>query len=184
MRPWIAWRSKSPSSRLSEMYWLTALATAHWNRPSDTDNGWLSDARHWFGTRLVAFSLRKKPGRPDFEGCWCNVGTQDATQAMVGGAKLAPMMPLYGLVVWAMGDYEGLRQFLSSASSAEMSQTVLMFIGAGFALGCAVQALVDASTPSLSSKELGNQTSSVPKLRSGTGLSDQMVKSGRAGSHN
>lgn len=45
-------------------------------------------------------------------------------QAMVGGAKLAPMMPLYGLMVWAMGDYEGLRQFLSSASSAEMSHKV------------------------------------------------------------
>ncbi|HCE6273546.1 TPA: hypothetical protein NHO12_004447 [Pseudomonas aeruginosa] len=73
-------------------------------------------------------------------------------QAMVGGAKLAPMMPLYGLMVWAMGDYEGLRQFLSSASSAEMSQTVLMFIVAGFALGGAVQVLVDASTPSLSSQ--------------------------------
>lgn len=68
-------------------------------------------------------------------------------QAMVGGAKLAPMMPVYALVIWAMSDYEGLRQFLSSATSAEMSQTVLMFIVTGFALGGLVQVMVDASTP-------------------------------------
>lgn len=71
-------------------------------------------------------------------------------QAMVGGAKLAPMMPIYALVIWALSDYEGLRQFLSTATSAEMSQTVIMFILAGFALGGAVQVLVDASAPVLS----------------------------------
>ncbi|HGM7876769.1 TPA: hypothetical protein ACWLUJ_005772 [Pseudomonas aeruginosa] len=67
-------------------------------------------------------------------------------QAMVGGAKLAIMMPLYSLVVWAMGDYEGLRQFLLSATNAEMSQTVSMVIVAGFALGGAVQGLAVAIT--------------------------------------
>lgn len=70
-------------------------------------------------------------------------------QAMVGGAKLAPMMPIYALVVWSLSDYEGLRQFLSTATSAEMSQTVIMFILAGFALGGFVQVVVDATTPGL-----------------------------------
>lgn len=70
-------------------------------------------------------------------------------QAMVGGAKLAPMMPIYALVIWALIDYEGLRKFLSTASSADMSQAVIMFILAGFALGGAVQVLVDASTPDI-----------------------------------
>lgn len=70
-------------------------------------------------------------------------------QAMVGGAKLAPMMPIYALVIWSLSDYEGLRQFLSTASSADMSQTVMMFILAGFALGGAVEVLVDATTPDL-----------------------------------
>ncbi|TXH89189.1 MAG: hypothetical protein E6Q71_04110 [Pseudomonas sp.] len=74
-------------------------------------------------------------------------------QAILGGAKVAPMTPIYSLVVWAMGDYEGLRQFLSSASNAEMSTAVLMFIFTGFALGAVVQILVDASTKKLSPRE-------------------------------
>ncbi|MFV0455584.1 MAG: hypothetical protein ACK5NQ_11445 [Pseudomonas sp.] len=73
-------------------------------------------------------------------------------QAMIGGAKLAPMMPVYALVVWAMGDYEGLRHFLASATSAEMSTAVMMFIVAGFALGAVVQIFVDESTKRLSSQ--------------------------------
>lgn len=68
-------------------------------------------------------------------------------QAMVGGSRIAPLMPLYGLVVWAVGDYEGLRHFLVAATSAEMSQMVLSLIVAGFFLGGLVQVLIDATTP-------------------------------------
>lgn len=81
-------------------------------------------------------------------------------QAMVGGSRIAPMMPLYGLVVWALGDYEGLRHFLVTATSAEMSNAVLSLIAAGFLLGGLFQVLVEASTPAPSIKTpvlIGNE---------------------------
>ncbi|EMX2051406.1 hypothetical protein ABCV69_004500 [Pseudomonas aeruginosa] len=70
-------------------------------------------------------------------------------QAMLGGLRIAPMMPLYGLVVWAIGDYEGLRHFLVTATSAEMSHAVLSLIVAGFFMGGFIQVLIDATTPNL-----------------------------------
>ncbi len=70
-------------------------------------------------------------------------------QAMLGGSKIAPMMPLYSLVVWAGSDYEGLRHFLVTATSAEMSQMVLSLIVAGFFIGGFIQVLIDATTPDL-----------------------------------
>ncbi len=42
------------------------------------------------------------------------------------------MAPLYGLVVWAMGDYESLRHFLATATNPQLSQMVLSLIVAGF----------------------------------------------------
>jgi len=68
-------------------------------------------------------------------------------QAMLGGLRIAPMMPLYALVVWALGDYEGLRHFLVTATSAEMSHAVLSLIAAGFCMGGFIQVVIDASTP-------------------------------------
>ncbi|MFG8764949.1 hypothetical protein ACEOVB_29590 [Pseudomonas aeruginosa] len=56
-------------------------------------------------------------------------------QAMVGGSRVAPLTPIYGLIAWAMADYESLRQFLSTADNATMSQAVLWLLIAGFALG-------------------------------------------------
>lgn len=73
-------------------------------------------------------------------------------QGMVGGSRIAPMMPLYGLVVWAVGDYEGLRYFLVTATNAEMSNAVLSLIAAGFFMGCLFQTLVEATTPAPSLK--------------------------------
>lgn len=77
--------------------------------------------------RTTTSSILSKTHRP-FIG-------KDVQQAMVGGSRIAPMMPLYGLVVWAVGDYEGLRHFLVTATSAEMSNAVLSLIAAGFLLG-------------------------------------------------
>ncbi|MDP5724454.1 hypothetical protein P3805_19270 [Pseudomonas aeruginosa] len=59
------------------------------------------------------------------------------------------MMPLYGLVVWAVGDYEGLRHFLITATSTEMSNAVLSLIAAGFCLGGFIQVVIDATTSDL-----------------------------------
>ncbi|MCV6454879.1 hypothetical protein [Pseudomonas aeruginosa] len=70
-------------------------------------------------------------------------------QAMLGGSRIAPMMPLYGLVLWAIGDYEGLRHFLVTATSEEMSHAVLSLIVAGFFMGGFIQVLIDATTPDL-----------------------------------
>lgn len=74
---------------------------------------------------------------------------QYVQQAMFSGVKLAPLMPFYSLVFWAMGDYEGLRQFMSSATSAEMSQAVMWLFVAGFFLGVIVQVMVVVSNPKI-----------------------------------
>ena len=73
-------------------------------------------------------------------------------QAVLGGSKIAPMMPLYGLVVWAAADYEGLRHFLVTATSAEMSYAVLSLIVAGFFMGGFMQVVIDATTPDLAAR--------------------------------
>ena len=59
------------------------------------------------------------------------------------------MMPFYGLMAWAIADYEGLRHVLVTATSAEMSHAVLSLIVAGFFMGGLFQILIDATTPSL-----------------------------------
>ncbi|WP_139239948.1 hypothetical protein [Azotobacter vinelandii] len=70
-------------------------------------------------------------------------------QAMLGGSRFAPLMPLYSLIAWAMGDYEGLRHFLTTADNTAMSQAVLLLIVIGFVLGGVMQALAEATTPHL-----------------------------------
>ncbi|HBO6962510.1 TPA: hypothetical protein L4936_001116 [Pseudomonas aeruginosa] len=94
--------------------------------------------------RSTAINILSKTNRP-FIGKYVQ-------QGMVGGSRIAPMMPLYGLVVWAVGDYEGLRHFLVTATSAEMSNAVLSLIAAGFFLGGFFQILVEATTPAPSLK--------------------------------
>ncbi|CAM5355668.1 hypothetical protein [Pseudomonas aeruginosa] len=73
-------------------------------------------------------------------------------QAMLGGLRIAPVMPLYGLVVWAIADYEDLRHFLVTATSAEMSHAVLSLIAAGFFMGGFIQVVIDATTPDLAAR--------------------------------
>ncbi|MBN0624539.1 hypothetical protein JTM26_36125, partial [Pseudomonas aeruginosa] len=62
------------------------------------------------------------------------------------------MMPLYGLLVLAIADYEGLRHFLVTATSAEMSHAVLSLIVAGFFMGGFMQVVIDATTPDLAAR--------------------------------
>lgn len=78
-------------------------------------------------------------------------------QAMLGGSRIAPMMPLYALVVWAGSDYEGLRHFLATATGAEMSQMVLSLVLAGFCVGGFIQVLIDATTPDLTAHGVNMQ---------------------------
>ncbi|MFU4911788.1 hypothetical protein ACM7ZU_29930 [Pseudomonas aeruginosa] len=68
-------------------------------------------------------------------------------QAMVGGSRVAPLTPIYGLIAWAMADYESLRQFLSTADNAAMSQAVLLLLIVGFALGAVLNAGMGAVNP-------------------------------------
>lgn len=70
-------------------------------------------------------------------------------QAMVGGFRLAPWTPFGLLLVGALGDYESMRQFLLTATTAEMSRTVMISIVGGFFFGAVVQVLVDISAPKL-----------------------------------
>ncbi|HCT4783885.1 TPA: hypothetical protein OTY28_006153, partial [Pseudomonas aeruginosa] len=70
-------------------------------------------------------------------------------QAMVGGSRVAPLTPIYGLIAWAMADYESLRQFLSTADNATMSQAVLLLLIVGFALGAVLNAGMGAVKPGL-----------------------------------
>lgn len=65
-------------------------------------------------------------------------------QFVHGGARLAPLMPIYALIGWAMGDYESMRLFLTSASSEEMSEAVMFLLVMGFVMGGAVQLAVNA----------------------------------------
>ncbi|WP_137818344.1 hypothetical protein [Pseudomonas sp. 2FG] len=75
---------------------------------------------------------------------------QSVRQVILRGIRLAPMPPLYGLVVWAIHDYEGLRQFLSSVNSIEVSQAVLTLAVAGFIVGAFTPMFIVAAAPKLS----------------------------------
>lgn len=66
-------------------------------------------------------------------------------QAMVGGFRIAPLAPFYLLLAGAIGDYEGLRQLLLTATSAEMGQAVLLIIVGGYVIGAFMQVIIDAT---------------------------------------
>lgn len=83
-------------------------------------------------------------------------------QAMVGGFRIALMAPFCLLLVGAIGDYEGLRQFLLTATSAEMGQTVLLIIVGGYFIGGFVQMMIDATFPKM------------PDYSSGISLEDRL----------
>lgn len=75
---------------------------------------------------------------------------QPVRQVMQRGMKLAPMPTLYGLLVWAIHDYEGLCQFLSAVNSTELSQAVLALVVAGFIVGAFIPMFSAIPAPKLS----------------------------------
>ena len=70
-------------------------------------------------------------------------------QGMVGGVRVAPWMPFGLLLVGALGDYENMRQYLLTATTEQMTRTVLLSIAGGFVFGAIAQVLVDIATPKL-----------------------------------
>ncbi|WP_219096167.1 hypothetical protein [Pseudomonas sp. UMAB-40] len=70
-------------------------------------------------------------------------------QSIVGGGRLAPWAPFFLLLVGALGDYESMRQFLLTATTEEMSRTVMVSLVGGFLVGAVVQVLIDITTPKL-----------------------------------
>lgn len=74
---------------------------------------------------------------------------QSVRTAILRGMKLAPMPVRYGLLTWAIHDYEGLRQFLSSVNSIELGQAVLTLVVTGFIVGASMPMFSATPAPKL-----------------------------------